>query len=183
MCAFARAAVSGARGRCVPSRALAEGRLRDVVRVLAVRARSAVVAGRAAVAVGVGRVTTQLDADRLRAGLGRLQPACDYVTRLGAGEVSEVIGAGVDGRGRLRLHEEPPNGRFLVMGELWVTTTETGDAPDPDMLGEGRSFQFGPILNGGMDLAVFEDCLLGVCTSGSFIGGRVGVNARMPALL
>lgn len=133
-----------------------------------------------------------IDPARLRAALGDLLPVCDYVTRLGPEEISEPVGVGVDGRGRLRLREEPPHGRFLVFGQLWVTTTVEGDAPTDAMEGEaptnGRvcpehSFRFGPILEGGMDVAVYDDHVLGVCTSGSFIGGRVGANARLPAFL
>lgn len=124
-----------------------------------------------------------VDKRLLREALGALQPTCEYVTYLAKGQRSPVLGIGVDGFGRLDLDGPPPHGRFLTMGTLWVTTTTAGRAPAITDLGGSTTMRFGPILEGGMELAVYDDHVIGLCTTGATLAGKVGEDRRMPALI
>ena len=125
----------------------------------------------------------ELDSDLLRAGLGELKPVCEYVSYLARGERSPRLGVGVDGFGRIDLERPPPHGRYLTVGQLWITTTEDGRAATDEVLAQTTKFRFGPILQGGIELAIFDDHILGVCTTGGCLVGKLGEDGRMPALL
>jgi hypothetical protein len=107
-------------------------------------------------------------------------PMLEYVTELGRGERSPHLGVAIDDRGRLDLEGAPSVGRFLTFGSLWVTTTSDGGAPTAT---EGEQARFGPVFEGGMEITVFADHLVGLCSVGGSLAGPLGGEQRLPVLI